>query len=213
MKNKSKTAVEKAAPTKAVEVPRDAEVQTKTEVAQAAYLANIGRQIIEKTGELGSLYLSLCLEIRKQKIAPKLVSFELTRLGFKRSRISEINRVANASDKTFKDFEARLIGFGKAIELSRAEKPGDVPQLTDAAKILVDEEALTQEDVDAMQAAETAPSPTAKPKAVTMKAVAKKLASMATREKHIFAFKDVPYRVTVERLGKTGPAVGDDEKE
>lgn len=215
-KNKS------VAPAK-VEVPRtgDVEVQTKLEVLQENFVLDRGRAIIKATGELATKYFDLVVGIRQQKIAPKLVSFALGKLGFKRSRVSEINRVANASDKLFKDYEAKLLGFDKILELARAEKDGGPMLLTDAAKELVKSGALSQDDVDGAIKAESdvlsaaASGVKAKKKGDGMKAQAEKLLEAAAkvgRPKYVYCFKAYPYRMTIERLGKTGPAVGDDSE-
>jgi len=76
--------------------------------------------IIDKTVETGRLYLDLCLYIRKNQVAPKLVSFEMTEMGFNRQVVSRVNKVAGASNELFSQFEARTIGFNKVLELSRA---------------------------------------------------------------------------------------------
>jgi len=95
------------------------EYQSKLQVAHEAMVDKLGREIIVATGEVAGKYLTLCLYIRQHKLGPKEVSVPLTKLGFKRSRISEINRVANAANDVWNDFEAMQIGFKKVLELER----------------------------------------------------------------------------------------------
>lgn len=123
------------------------EYQTPEERAQAEKVFGLGQAIVSTVGELGQKYLDLCSYIRSHKVAPKLVSIELSRLGFKRSRVSEINRVAQAADDVWDQFQARHIGFKDTLELARAGAAG--VETTPAAKLLVDAGAAGQEDVDA----------------------------------------------------------------
>lgn len=83
-------------------------------------LQEMGEQVIRQTAQVGMVYLEICRYIRKNQIAPKLVSFALSQKGFHRVRISEINRVANAAEATWNEYEAKTIGFGKVLELQRA---------------------------------------------------------------------------------------------
>jgi len=57
-------------------------------------------------------------------------------LGFHKVRISEINKVANAPDDVFTHYQARAIGFNKALEFARVDKDG--VHETPAAKLLKD---------------------------------------------------------------------------
>jgi len=93
-----------------------------------------GEAIIKKTGEVAGLYLSLCLTIRENSIAPATVSVTLKALGFAKSRVAEINRVANAPEDVFTNYQARAIGFNKALEFARVDKDG--VHETPAAKLL-----------------------------------------------------------------------------
>lgn len=183
------------------------EVQTKLEVAHATMVEKLGCDIIRKTGELGGLYLQLCTYIRKNKVAPKLVSITLTKQGFKRSRISEINRVAQASEKLFKDYEAKLIGFDKCLEFSRIENGKPVP--TDAAKLLVENGALTQDEGDAVIDEENAPAPAKKTTsaAMRMKAHVKAACELAVRREYEFRFGQ--YIVKFTRTAPAAPSMGE----
>lgn len=183
--------------------------QSKLEVAHTQMVEKIGSDIIKKTGELGGLYLQLCLYIRKNKVAPKLVSVTLTKQGFKRSRISEINRVAQASEKLFKDYEAKLIGFDKCLEFSRIENGKPVP--TEAAHLLVDTGAITQDEGDAVIHDENTPGDAKGGKKTTspamrMKAHVKAACELAVRKSYEFRFGQ--YIVRFERTTPEAPSMG-----
>jgi len=84
-------------------------------------LQEMGKDLIQDTVKLGEKYFGICKYIRANMVPPKLVSFELDVLGFHRVTISKINKVANASDELFSEFEAKTIGFNKVLELARGE--------------------------------------------------------------------------------------------
>lgn len=190
-------------PAAKIEVPREVDVQTKLEAAQQTMVEKLGREIITTHGELAGKYLQLCLYIRQQKVAPKLVAFTLQNLGFKRSRISEVNRVANASDKLFKEYEAKLIGFDKCLEMARFEKPGTLPSATPAAQLLVSEGSMTSDEADAAIKAETTPADAsgAGPKvslSQKLKSHASWLAHNATKS-FVYRFSDAKFEVEVRK--------------
>jgi len=169
------------ATTKSPEAPQ---VLSAEQVKHSDFVKGLGQDIIRKTGEIGGLYLKLIIGIRTNKIAPKLVSFELGALGFRRSRVSEINRVANASDKLFSEFEARVIGFDKALELARAEK-GKPASPTPAATLLLGSGDVDSEDVERAEKEAEAPSTPSKkvPMALKIKAAAKLILANAKTER------------------------------
>jgi len=103
------------------------------EQQHTALLIQKGKDLITAVIGVGDKYLSLCKTIRENEIAPKLVSFELTKLGFSRATVSKINKVAGASDDLWNSFEARAFGFNKMLELSRSEKDPN-----EATKLLAD---------------------------------------------------------------------------
>jgi hypothetical protein len=116
----------------------------KTE--QATQIRLIGKQIIDGAIIVGHKYLQLCLYIRANRISPKLMAFELARLGFKSQRIAEINRVAQAPETLFTAFEAHYIGFHKCLALV----VGDGRQgwrETEAARILLSGGILSAEEL------------------------------------------------------------------
>lgn len=109
------------------------EASKALEVRHVELLIQKGKELITAVIGVGDKYLSLCKAIRENEIAPKLVSFELTKLGFSRSTVSKINKVAGASDDLWNSFEARAFGFNKMLELSRSEK-----EPNEATKLLAD---------------------------------------------------------------------------
>jgi len=196
-----------AMPAKAVKVDS---VETKLQVAQAAEVRRLASEIVVSTGELAGKYLSLCRYVRENKIPSKTVSRELTQLGFKRSRISEINRVCDAPDKVFTAFAAKEIGFQKAIDWARMED-GKGLVMTPAAKLLADKNIASQEDVEAGASAQSSSGAAPKnktPLAQRLKASAKFIAINATRATE-YKFADARFKVVVELVPKTKPAVGD----
>jgi len=85
-----------------------------------------GIAIAKATVATGLLWLNLCKFIRANAIAPKLVSEQLGSLGFNRVRVSEVNRVANAPDDVWSEYEAKAIGFRNALDLVRNGKPTEL---------------------------------------------------------------------------------------
>jgi len=141
-------------------VPRNAqkpaatpgEVMSGKEVAEAekskkqsAEVARRGEAVIRATMETGERYLDLCRYIRENQIDPKLVTASLTPLGFARSRISEIKKIAYATDELWNEYAARNIGWKGALDLARAE---GVKQIADAAHTTVEEAEEGLEDAD-----------------------------------------------------------------
>lgn len=80
---------------------------------------SVAKQIVLGTAKVGVLYLELCRLIRQEQLAPKTVRKWLQECGFHKTRISEINRVANAADAVWNRFAASTIGFRKVLEISR----------------------------------------------------------------------------------------------
>jgi len=181
-------------------------------VKQATEIHTLAEEIIKATGEVAGRYKDLCLYIRNNKVAPKLVSFELGRLGFKRSRISEINRVANAPDKLWHEYEAKIIGFDKALELTRKQlndKGAEIVEVTEAGKVMVSEGTMTEAEIDDLsevkelkQEGKKKSSP-----ANRAKSLAHALAKCAVRNA-VYRFADAQYEVTVEKIPVTKPSVG-----
>jgi len=99
------------------------------EFQQREQLKAHGVAIAKATIATGLLWLNLCKYIRTNSIPPKVVSGELVALGFAKTRISEVNRVANASDEVWSEYEARGLGFRHALELVRNGKPTPILEL------------------------------------------------------------------------------------
>jgi len=141
---KTKTSKKDIAPTVA------AIHETKQEVKQIDTITEIGREIIVGMGKVAEKYRELVVYIRENKVAPKTVSGALLKLGFKRSRVSEVNRVANASDALFSQYEAKLIGLDKALEIARmeGEKGSSEVRSTEAAALLTEGGVITDREVE-----------------------------------------------------------------
>lgn len=92
---------------------------SKLENQHDAKVRSYCQKIIEQTTKTGQVYMDLCLYIRQNMVAPKLVSFVMTDMGFNRQVVSRVNKVANAADDVFSAFQARTIGFNKALDLAR----------------------------------------------------------------------------------------------
>jgi len=95
-----------------------AEAQKGVEVTHARKLDKLADEVIKSLAAAGEKYLSLCTYIRKNEVAPKLVSFQLAAKGFSRATISKINSVANADEKEWNQYAARTIGFNKVLALT-----------------------------------------------------------------------------------------------
>lgn len=84
-------------------------------------LRRLALSVIEAAGQLGQKFYDLTVYIRRGQIAPAIVRRHLEGMGFNKSRISEINRVANASEENWRDFEARAIGFRSCLDAERGK--------------------------------------------------------------------------------------------
>jgi len=82
-------------------------------------IAEMGAKIVIATVAAGDMYFRLCEYIRKHSVAKQLVYDSLEPLSFTKPRISEIYRVASANDDVWREFEARKLGFTKALNLTR----------------------------------------------------------------------------------------------
>lgn len=124
-------------------------VQTGIEAKHLEKIKEYGLQIVSKTGELAGLYLTLCTYIRQNKVDSKLVSYELSQVGFRKQRITEINRVATSPNDVWQQYEARALGFDKTLALARVSPPGEHPVLTPAGQQLLADGAVTKRDANA----------------------------------------------------------------
>lgn len=115
-------------------------------IEQAAVIRKFGMEIVQGVIVVGHKYCELCYYIRANKVPPTLVAFELGRLGFKRQRISEINRVAQAPDEVFAAFQAHYIGFYKCLDLVVGDSR-DGWRESEAAKVMVAAGILSNEEL------------------------------------------------------------------
>jgi len=122
--------------------------QNREEVAQSEKLIELGKQIIQAIGAVSEKYHALIVYVRTNKVAPKLVTYEMTKLGFARSRIAEVKRVAFASNETYSAYESKLIGFSKALELARTSDGGKEAELTEAGRLLTAGGSLSDSDAE-----------------------------------------------------------------
>lgn len=178
------------------------EYQSPELVVKIQTLKEKAAAVINALGEVASRYYALCLYIRKTpglNDAPKLVSHELQSMGFKRSRISEIKRVAYAADDVFASYEAKLIGFDKALEMARVVKPGETPGMTPAAKLLTDSKVMTADEMDNAIKHEVSPSSASGGKSDSEKCTlaAKVLCKLSTGNGHTYRFDECAYYVKV----------------
>lgn len=89
------------------------------DIADKLFLVDAASKIIEKTGEVGVLYLELCKGIREKQMSPRLVGRVLGELGFHKVRISEIIRVSMSPNDIWNDYMGRQLGFNKTLQLAR----------------------------------------------------------------------------------------------
>ena len=166
-------------------------VQSGVEAAQAVEVRRLGTEVIKATGAVAVKYHALVMFIRNNSVSPKLAAFELTSLGFKRSRVSEVNRIAHAKDEVFKEYAAKQIGFDRALELARSETKGGAMKATPAAQNLLGMGALEAPEVSdiADEAGRAADRGVSRSPAEIMKSSALAIFSRASRP-HVFKSAD-----------------------
>jgi hypothetical protein len=103
------------------------ELQTQDVHEREIYAQGIA--IGRATIATGLLWLNLCKYIRQHNVSPKVVSGQLVPLGFVKTRVSEVNRVANAPDPVWNEYEGRAIGFRATLELVRNGVPTPIGML------------------------------------------------------------------------------------
>jgi len=84
-------------------------------------LTVLGEELKAAVLATGEKYLNLCKHIREKQIPPVIVRENLLKLGFAKTRVSEINRVAQCGDEVWNEFEARSLSFRKVLQLERGE--------------------------------------------------------------------------------------------
>lgn len=77
-------------------------------------------EVIAATALTGEKYLSLCRYIRERQLSPVCVSLWMGQCGFQKPRIAEVQRVAFCNEDVWSAYEARSIGWKKALEGARA---------------------------------------------------------------------------------------------
>lgn len=89
----------------------------------------MGTEILQQTAKVAEKYVNLALYIRKEQLPDALVRSELLKLGFKKTRVSELLRVVKAPEEVWDAYAARQIGLKGALQLTRGENP---PELINA---------------------------------------------------------------------------------
>lgn len=88
----------------------------------------MGTEILQQTAKVAEKYVNLALYIRKEQLPDALVRSELLKLGFKKTRVSELLRVVKAPEAVWDAYAARQIGLKGALELTRGENPPELIQ-------------------------------------------------------------------------------------
>jgi len=96
------------------------------EMAAAEQIGKLAREIVASHIETGTLYYNLCATIRASKVPPKVVRRVMGQHGFTKVRISEVLRVAHVPQAMWSAFEAKTIGFRKALVLARCEGKSEI---------------------------------------------------------------------------------------
>lgn len=136
------------------ELAKQNQALEKANAMHGKAIAGCCQKIIDMTVKTGTIYLDLCKYIRKNEVAPKLVSEVMGNMGFNRQVISRVNKVANASDENWKQFEARLIGFNKVLDMER----GSVAITAIAKESGVDESVVRSEMAELEETEESNPA-------------------------------------------------------
>jgi len=94
-------------------------VRSQEQEKLVADIAAMGAKIVLAQVAAGDMYFKLCEYIRVNSVAKQLVYDSLEPLSFTKPRMSEIYRVASSPDEVWREFEARRLGFSKALNLTR----------------------------------------------------------------------------------------------
>jgi len=108
-------------------------------------LLKIARDCVNAAINLGMTYLELVGDIRKRSIDPVTVTATLKEAGFADSRISEVKRVAFASEEVYKEIAAAQLGFKAAVTAARLAEHKEDIERGDFVKLL---ESSEQEAAD-----------------------------------------------------------------
>jgi hypothetical protein len=104
---------------------------------QVMQIRTLAAEIVSAYLQTGEKWYDLCVYIRKEQIAPKVIRSELKAVGFHKVQISKLISVAHAPDDIWNKYEARTLGFKKVLALSR----GAVEELKQIDRRSVDESA------------------------------------------------------------------------
>jgi len=110
-------------------------VHSKEDAVHCDSIKRFCEELIKSATKQAQVYYDLVTYIRKNKVAPKLVSYQMSEAGFNKVRISEVNRVANAPDDLYNAFAARALGFKNVLQLVRGAS--DKAQLTPAGSAIL----------------------------------------------------------------------------
>jgi len=112
---------------------------SSAQLAQAKFLQDACGPVVEAVREanqleaqLGDKYFAICRALRAEykviinadarKLDRKEVTLLLTSLGYRKQRITEINRVVEVSDEIWKSYEARKLSFRGTLQLARGSE-------------------------------------------------------------------------------------------
>jgi len=87
--------------------------------AHIEFLADIGAKIVLGSAAVGEMYFQAAEYMRKHSLAKELVFDTWKELGFVKTRISEIYRIANSPNDIWREYEAKRLGFKQALNLTR----------------------------------------------------------------------------------------------
>jgi len=91
----------------------------ENEVKARAEIRTLANEIITGTVKVAGTYLRLCKYIRENQIAPKIATSELLECGFHKVKVSEIVRIAHASDANWSEFEAGTASIKNVLAMER----------------------------------------------------------------------------------------------
>lgn len=109
-----------------IDVPKLADAKAQELATQDLMKTQeLGLAIIQKTAVVNDAYFKLCSHLRtaKSTISTEAHRKVLYDLGYNKARVSEILRVSQAPDDVWSEYNARLIGFNRALEAVRGTKP------------------------------------------------------------------------------------------
>jgi hypothetical protein len=117
----------------------------------------IAGRIAADTIALGERWLRLCIFIRKEQVTKRDATKWLLELGFHKGAASQVCKVAMCANAIFSKYEARLIGWRGALQLSRGnlDEVKRAMVVYDPELVEVVEETVRRDEELAAQAEET----------------------------------------------------------